>query len=132
MNCLLSRDEDEELLLPVPVLDEEGQWDGIKTELVATTKDGYFDQISLLLKDTGETFSLLEAFGALGVCPRGFADEFSASIVSLESDAAQYHVLPSGGGVFDESEYLIEAFRAVRAATGDYYLWRSKKDSQKK
>ena len=53
-------------------------------------------------------------------------------MVALESDASQYHVLPSGGGMLNEYEYIMEAFRAVRGATGDYYLWRSKKEAGKK
>jgi hypothetical protein len=130
-HCLLLVEENEGFLLPVPVLDSDGKWDGAKVESIETTKDEYFNQISLLLKDCGENFSLLEAFGALNVCPYGFVDDFSSSIVALESDASQYHVLPSGGGIFNEPEYLMEAFRSVRAATGDYYIWRARKDAKK-
>ena len=120
------------MTIPVPVLDEEGQWDGATTEKIATKKDEYFDHISLLLKQAGETFSLLEAFSALDVCPRGFVDSFSNWVVELESDVATYHAMPSGGGVLDEPEWLLEAFRAVRKASGDYYLWRDKKAAMKR
>lgn len=130
-HCLLGVDEDELVTLPVPVL-EDGQWDGFTTETVATKKADYFSQISLLLKDAGENFSLLEAFGTLDVCPRGFVDDFSGWVVGLESDVSTYHVMPSGGGILDEPEWLLDAFRTVRKATGDYYLWREKKAVAKK
>jgi hypothetical protein len=119
-------DEDELVALPAPTL-EDGQWDGSTTHAVATKKADYFDQISLFLKDAGESYSLLEAFAVLDVCPRGFADEFSVWVVGLESDVSVYHVMPCGGGILDEPEWLLEAFRSVRKATGDYYLWREKK-----
>lgn len=114
----------------MPVLDDDGDWDGLSVESVATTKRDYFDQISLLLAETGESFTLLEAFGALGVCPHGFVDGFSASVVSIESDASSYHVLPHGGGLLDQPAWLLDAMRAVRKASGDYYLWRAERRKQ--
>lgn len=106
---------------------DDGQWDGFTTEIIATKKADYFDQISLLLKDAGENFSLLEAFGALGVCPRGFVDPLSIYVVELESDVSIYHTMPKGGGILDEPDWLMEAFRSVRKANGDYYIWQRKK-----
>jgi len=111
----------------VPQPDEEGIWNAIDTELVATTPAEYFDQIGLLLKESGKNFSLIEAFEVMGVCPQGWIDEFTASVIQLESDASVYHVLPRGGGIFDEPEYLIDAFRTVRKANGDYYIWKHRK-----
>lgn len=131
-HCLLEADEDELVNLSVPVRDEDGKWDGTTTETIATTKAEYFDRISLLLKEAGENFSLLEAFGALDVCPRGFSDSFSMYVVDLESDVSQYHTMPSGGGILDEPEWLLHAFRSVRKASGDYYIWRDKKRSAAK
>lgn len=111
----------------MPQPDEEGSWNGVDTETISTTPAEYFDQIGLLLKESGKNFSLLEAFEVLGVCPQGFIDEFTASVIQLESDVAVYHVLPRGGGMFDEPEYLIDAFRTVRKANGDYYIWKHRK-----
>lgn len=119
--------EDDEVMLPVPLSDEDGSWNGVDTELIATTPAEYFDQIGLLLKESGKNFSLLEAFEVLGVCPQGFIDEFTASIIQLESDTAVYHVLPRGKGIFNEPEYLMDAFRSVRKANGDYYIWKHRK-----
>lgn len=125
--CLADIDDDETVVLPVPVLGDDGDWDGITVEAVATTKQEYFDQISLLLREAGESFTLIEAIGALGVCPHGFIDAFSAAIVSLESDASSYHALPHAGGLLDQPAWLLDAMRAVRKAQGDYYLWRAEK-----
>lgn len=122
--------DDEELLLPVPVLNE-GQWDGLTTEEMPTTKEEYFELISAHLRDSEEKqLSFLQAFQVLGVCPYGFIDEFSAHVVRLESHASTYHVLPSGGGLFDEEQWLMDAFAEVRRARDDYYIWR--KQTRKK
>ena len=119
--------DDEEITLPVPVLTD-GCWNGISKEEISTTKDEYFDLITGHLADSEERqISFLQAFQVLGVCPYGFIDEFAAWIVQLESDASTYHVLPSGGGVFDEEQWLMDAFRMVRKARGDYYLWKHAK-----
>jgi hypothetical protein len=114
------------MLLPIPVM-KDGEWDGITTQMIETTKNGYFNRISMLLKEASNDSSLLEVFQFLGVCPRGFVDDFTAGVVALESDAAAYHVLPSGGGIFDERAWLMDAFRAVRRARDDYYLWKYRK-----
>lgn len=122
--CLINCEDDEEVILPVPVLDENGKWNGVDLEKINTTKDEYFDLIRLYLEQSEERrVSLLEAFTMLDVCPHGFVNEFAAFIVALESDAATYHILPSGGGIYDEEQWLMEAFRSVRKARDDYYIW---------
>ena len=118
-------------MLPVPVRDPEGTWDGLTTRKVWTTKHEYFDEIAELLKETGKDFSLLEAFEVLGVCPRGFVDALSASFISLESHCATYYKLPHGGGVLNQVAYYMTAFAEIRTARDDYYSTLYKKRGRK-
>jgi len=116
--------DDEEIALPVPVL-VDGCWNGIRKEEIRTTKDEYFDLITGHLADAEERqVSFLEAFQVLGVCPYGFIDEFAGWIVQLESHASTYNTLPSGGGIFDEEQWLMDAFGIVRKGRDDYYIWK--------
>lgn len=109
------------------MLDEDGKWNGCEVEEIATTKTEYFDLIRLYLEQSEErSVSLLEAFSMLNVCPYGLIDDFSTSIIALESDVSTYHVLPSGSGIYDEEAWLMDAFRSVRKARDDYYLWKHK------
>lgn len=73
---------------------------------------------------------MLEALEVLKVCPAAFADPLSIELIGLESDASSYHVLPSGKGILDETLLVIEGFRAVRRASGDYYLWKARRKSK--
>jgi len=119
------------VLLPVPQRDYEGEWDGLSTRKVWTTKHEYFDEIATLLDETGQGFSLLEAFEVLGVCPRGFVDPFSMSLIGLESHCATYYKLPDEGGVLDQRAYFMSAFAEIRTARDDYYNTLYKKRGRK-
>jgi len=93
----------------------------------ATTKAEYFDEVLTFLNKGEGHYTIIEALDALGVCAAGFVDLETARVVALESDAATYHVLPSGGGIFDETLVLMEIFRAIRGARADYYVWKGQK-----
>lgn len=92
-----------------------------------TTKSEYFDHVLTFLEKGEGLYTIVEALDALGVCSAGFVDLETARVVALESDAATYHVLPSGGGIWDETEVMMEVFRAVRGARSDFYVWKSQR-----
>lgn len=79
------------------------------------------------MNEAGEGFSLLEALESLEVCPAGFADPFSAYLISLESAAEKYSTLPNGGGILDEPIWIFDGFQEIRIAKSEYYLWRSRR-----
>lgn len=120
---MIDNEEDDEVIFPFPVLDDQGDWDGIKTEERPALKSEYFDEILTFLESGEGLYTIIEALEALSVCPAGFVDLETASLVALESDAATYHILPSGGGIWDETEVLMEIFRAIRGARADFYIW---------
>ena len=115
------------MVLPVPERDEDGKWNGLNVSLNAIPKEDYLDEIISLLDEAGEGFTLLEALEALGVCPAGFADPFSAYLIGLESAAEKYSTLPNGGGILDEPIWIYAGFQEIRIAKTDYYLWQSRR-----
>lgn len=124
---MIDDEENDEVTLPVPVLDDNGIWDGLTIEETAMIKSEYFDQVLEFLEKGEGSYTILEALDALGVCPASFVDLDTMQVVALESDAATYHVLPSGGGIFDETKTLMEIFRAVRRARSDFYIWQAQR-----
>lgn len=97
-----------------------------------STKEAYLDEIIKLIEDadSNET-NVLEVLDMLRVCPLGFMDYDIAELIQLESDVSSYHQLPSGGGIFDETEVLVDGFRAIRRARDDYYLLQSRRKAKK-
>ncbi len=119
--------EEDEVLLPVPVRNEENKWNGLDTTLVELPKEDYLDEIIGLLEEAGEGFTLVDALESLGVCPAGFADPLSAYLISLESAADKYSTMPGGGGILDEAAWIFDGFQEIRIAKSDYYLWRARR-----
>ena len=119
-------------MLPVAQVDpERGFWDGLSIRWVSATKRDYFDFIAETLEDPGSSLTIEEALEILGVCPAGFVDAYTAEIVTLESDASAYNVLPHGKGVLHETRRTMAAFRTVRAARDDFYIEEARRKKRK-
>lgn len=119
-------------MLPVAQIDpERGSWDGKSIRWVETTKRDYFDLIADTLEDPGSLLTIEEAFEILGVCSAGFVDRYTTDIISLESDAAAYHVLPHGRGILHETRRTLSAFREVRMARDEFYLEEARRRKRK-
>lgn len=109
-----------------------GLWNGIDVEYLPTTKAEFFAWVTRTLEDPENTLSLEDVLDLLGVCPAGFVDTFTASIVALESHAATYHTLPHGRGILNETARTMAAFQEVRASRDDFYSEEQKRRAAQK
>ena len=131
---------DKEQFLRFPILDSNGKI--VEWEKRMVTKKDVCELImrvhdfmpNKLVTDVLNSVYLRIGLNGEPVCAIGLFDPFHEWLVSLETAASKYHVLPFAGGYLDQPEFIIDAFDAIRAAEAKYQnmqLSKMKKASSK-
>lgn len=64
----------------------------------------------------------------LPICMTSFWDQFVGALIDLERSASEYNVLPYQGGLLDQPQYIIDAFKIIRINDAMYQREKMERD----
>jgi len=59
-----------------------------------------------------------------------FVDPLSNFLIELEAAANYYNVLPYEGGLLDQPQYILDAFKIIRRSDNIYQIKKAEKDKK--